>query len=148
MDPKLAETLYTQHSPGLYRYALSILKRPALAEDVLQDTFLRPLTRCPLTLTPEKAPAWLYRVARNLCYDILRSQTQAIEEPTPIVPGGYAYLDLISPLTPAEQELVTLRIVGRLTHKETAKVLGITPASAQKRYDRAIQKLRETEELL
>ena len=51
-------------------------------------------------------------------------------------------------LTPAEQELVTLRIVGRLTHKETAKVLGITPASAQKRYDRAIQKLRETEELL
>ncbi len=146
MDHALARACFDRYSTGIYRYALSILKRPALAEDVLQETFLRLLTRPAPGLTLESSQAWLYRVARNLCFDILRKPTEEYTHAATVAPDEYGYLELIASLTPQEQELVTLKIVGNLTHREIARVLRITPSAAQKRYERAIQKLRETEE--
>ncbi len=139
--------LYEQYKNGIYRYALSILKDPHQAEDILHDTFVKVLSdglRC----ASGKEQAWLYRVARNLCFDRLRRakkeqpQTQLPEDPE----NRYAYIDLIASLSPREQELVTLKIVGGLTHKEIGQVLGITAKAAQKRYERAIVTLREKED--
>ena len=113
---------------------------------VLQETFLRLLTRPAPGLTADNAQAWLYRVARNLCMDILRRPGEEYTHSAPIVPDEYAYLELISPLSLQEQEIITLKIVGNLSHREIAAVLHTTPAAAQKRYERAIQKLREMEE--
>ena len=45
-----------------------------------------------------------------------------------------------------EQEIVTLKIVGGLSHKEVGAVLHITAGAAQKRYERAIAALREKED--
>jgi DNA-directed RNA polymerase specialized sigma24 family protein len=45
-----------------------------------------------------------------------------------------------------EQEIVTLKIVGGLSHKEIGLVLGITASAAQKRYERAISALRSKED--
>ena len=148
MDHELVRQCFDRYSTGIYRYALSILKRPTLAEDVLQEAILRLLTRPAPGLTLETSQAWLCRVARNLCFDILRKPAEEYTRAVPIASDDYAYLELISPLSPQEQELVTLKIVGNLTHREIAKVLRITPSAAQKRYERAIQKLRETEESL
>ena len=139
--------LYEQYKNGIYRYALSILKDPHQAEDILHDTFVKVLSdglRC----ASGKEQAWLYRVARNLCFDRLRRakkeqpQTRLPEDPE----NRYAYIDLIASLSPQEQELVTLKIVGGLTHKEIGQVLGITAKAAQKRYERAIVTLREKED--
>lgn len=55
----------------------------------------------------------------------------------------YEYLELISSLDEKEQEIVTLKIVGGLTHREIAKAMGMTEHAVKKRYERAIQKLRE-----
>lgn len=38
---------------------------------------------------------------------------------------------------------MTLKIVGGLSHREIASVLGITTSAAQKRYERAIAALRK-----
>lgn len=146
MAPDLAQICYDRYSTGIYRYALTILRRSALAEDVLQETFLRLLTRPAPGLTPDTAQAWLYRVARNLCFDILRRPGEEYTHSEPIAADEYAYLELISPLTQPEQEIITLKIVGRLSHREIARVLRVTPSAAQKRYERAIRKLREMEE--
>ena len=86
MNQELAQCCFDRYSIGIYRYALSILKRPSLAEDVLQETFLRLLTRPAPGLTPEKAQAWLYRVARNLCIDILRRPTEEYSRAVPVSP--------------------------------------------------------------
>lgn len=146
MNRELAQSCFDRFGTGIYRYALSILKRPGLSEDVLQETFLRLLTRPAPGLTADNAQAWLYRVARNLCMDILRRPGEEYTHSAPIVPDEYAYLELISPLSLQEQEIITLKIVGNLSHREIAAVLHTTPAAAQKRYERAIQKLREMEE--
>lgn len=135
---------YETYKTPLFRFCLSILKDAHRAEDALQEVFLRLLTGR-YSPEPGKEQAYLYRAARNICYDELRRQKrqretsgQAREEA-----DSFAYLELIAPLEPKEREIVTLKIVGGLTHREIGKVMGITEQAAKKRYQRAIQKLKE-----
>lgn len=142
MDPQLVQQWYEQYKTGIFRFSLSILKDSQLAEDVLQETFLKLLSGKYL-VQEGKQQAWLYKAARNLSYDLLRKQeweTELVE-----IQGGdsYGYIDMIAGLGLTEREIVTLKIVGGLTHKEIAKVMGITVHAAKKRYERIIQKLRE-----
>ena len=135
---------YETYKTGLFRYALSLLKDPDGAEDVMQEVFVRLLSGKYFP-EPGKEQAYLYRMARNVCFDYLRRQKRLAKE-QPQIPSEqtrYAYIELISPLDSKEQEIVTLKIVGGLTHREIAKVLGLTEHAAKKRYERAIQKLRE-----
>lgn len=139
--------LYEQYKNGIYRYALSITKDHDLAEDVLHDTFVKLLTggiRC----AAGKEQAWLYRIARNTCYDYLRKnkREQPYMQELAAGDGRLAYIELISALSLQEREIVTLKIVGGLTHKEIGAVLGITAGAAQKRYERAISTLRKEDE--
>lgn len=147
MDQTLICSWYEQYRNGIFRYVLSITKDSYLAEDVLHDTFVKLLSGG-IQCAPGKEQAWLYRVARNLCYDQLRKAKR--EQPHAQTPANsdsqYEYIDLISSLSPKEQEIVTLKIVGGLTHKEIGAVLGITSRAAQKRYERAIDALRNKED--
>lgn len=147
MNKSLIYSWYEQYKNGIFRYALSITKDPYLAEDVLHDTFVKLLSggiRC----TSGKEQAWLYRIARNLCYDRLRKlkREQLYEETPAQLDRQFEYIDLISSLSAAEQEIVTLKIVGGLSHKEIGSVLGISAGAAQKRYERAISALRNKED--
>lgn len=144
MNQYLAQQWYEQYKTGIFRFALSILRDRALAEDVLQETFLKLLSG-KYTVYEGKEQAWLYKVARNLCYDILRNRGREVALTVSQSREHYGYIDLIACLDLAEQEIVTLKIVGGLTHKEIAKVMGLTVHASKKRYERAIQKLREEE---
>ena len=143
MNRELAYCWYEQYKTGIYRYSLSILKNPSLAEDVLQETFVRLLSGR-FTPQPGKEQAWLYKVAHNLCYDILRRRNWETAQLSEVpVNGSYTYLELMAPLDPVEREIVTLKIVGGLNHKEISEIMGLTVHASKKRYERAIQKLRE-----
>lgn len=145
MHQQMIYDWYEQYKTGIYRYALSILKDPQLAEDVLQETFLRLLSG-KYTVHPGKEQAWLYKAAHNLCCDILRKRNwETGQLPEPVGGENYEYIDLISGLEATEREIVTLRIVGGLSHKEIASIMGLTLHASKKRYERAIQKLREEE---
>lgn len=147
MDPKSAEGFYEQYKNGIFRYALSITKNHYWAEDVLHDTFVKLLSG-KMQCHPGKEQAFLYRVARNLCYDQLRKAKRNLPH-TQILPhweNQYEYIALISSLSPKDQEIVTLKIIGGLTHQEIGTVLGITAKAAQKRYERAIATLRDKED--
>jgi RNA polymerase sigma-70 factor (ECF subfamily) len=150
MNPQLIREWYDQYRTGIYRFALSLLKSPQQAEDVLQETFVKLLTGKFTHPTPGKEKAWLFKVARNLCMDILRKRVMELELPPEIAaPAGenWEFLELISPLTQEEQMIVSLRFIGGFTHKEIAKITGTTVHAAKKRYERAIQKLREEMEV-
>ena len=149
MNPALVYELYEQYKTGIFRFALSILKETQLAEDVLQETFLRLLSG-KVSPAPGKEQAYLYRMARNICYDILRKRKRETEESQnqPAPADSWEFLELIAPLSPKEQEIISLKIIGGLTHAEIAKVIGTTTAGAKKRYERAIEKLRTEMEVL
>lgn len=147
VDRESVQELYEQYKVGIFRYILSITRDRYMAEDVLQDVFVKLLSGKSYVAS-EKAQAWLYRVARNLCFDHMRRAKR--EEPLGERPleaeESFRYIDLISALSLKEQEIVTLKIAGGLSHKEIASVLGIGTRAAQKRYERAIAKLREKED--
>lgn len=147
MNRQLIYSWYEQYKIGIFRYALSILKDPVLSEDVLQETFLRLLAGKEFP-EPGKEQAWLYRVARNQCYDILRKQKrmQKIQMENIGQENEYAYIEIIASLDRKEQEIVTLKIIGGLDHKEISQIMGLTVHASKKRYERAIHKLREMEE--
>lgn len=144
MNPQQVQQWYEQYKTGIFRFVLSILKNASLAEDVLQETFLKLLSG-KYTVHEGKEQAWLYKVARNLSYDILRNQSREVVLTDQQNRESYAYIELIAGLDLTEKEIVTLKIVGGLTHKEIAKVMGLTVHASKKRYERAIQKLREEE---
>lgn len=138
---------YEQYKTAVYRYALSILKDSHRAEDVLQEVFLRLLSG-KYVVSEEKIQAWLYRVARNCCYDILR-QRQREQEVPPDLPshdGKLAYIERIAVLDLLDQEIVTLKVLSGMSCKDIGKIVRMTGPAVQKRYERAIRKLKEQEE--
>lgn len=147
MNKSLIYSWYEQYKTGIYRYALSILKEPHGAEDVLQETFLRLLSG-KYAVREEKIQAWLYRVARNCCYDLLRKREREGELPAdlPSHDGTFAYIERIAVLEPIDREIVTMKLLSGMTCREIGKVMGMTGTAVQKRYERAMKKLKEQEE--
>lgn len=143
------ESLYEEHSTGIYRFALSILRSPQDAEDVTQETFLRTVKDGAFRFRPGKERSFLYTVARNLSYDMLRTRTRELPATADTVTEDsydMEYLQLLACLSDAEREIVTLKLLAGATHAEIAKILGITVHAAKKRYERAIIKVREAYE--
>jgi RNA polymerase sigma-70 factor (ECF subfamily) len=68
--PPGAEVLI-EHTAFLTRLARSLLRDEDAAEDVVQETFERAITKPP---RPGNLPGWLARVARNLALSRLRSE--------------------------------------------------------------------------
>ena len=147
MNKTLVCSWYEQYKTGIYRYALSILKDPHGAEDVLQETFLRLLSGKHV-VREEKIQPWLYRVARNCCYDVMRKREREQELPPelPVHDGQYAYIERISVLDLSDREIVTMKVLSGMTCKEIGKIMGMTASAVQKRYERAIRKLKEQED--
>lgn len=144
------EGLYNAHATEVYRLALVILRDVHLAEDVLQETFLK-VYQTSAPPRPGKERAWLLAVARNSAYDELRRRRRETgpeplgEEPAP----AWEYIDLLEGLSELERDIVSLHILGGLKHREVAALLGLTVHGEKKRYERALSKLRrEMEETL
>ncbi len=64
--------LYTIYHPALYHYVLRFVKSPAIAEDVLQDVFLK-IWEIRERINPELSfKAYLYRISRNSVFKLLK----------------------------------------------------------------------------
>lgn len=145
MQQAMLRSLYEQHSAGIYRFALSITGSPQDAEDVTQETFLRAMKDGAFRFEPGKERSFLYKVARNTAYNLLRRRKRELPHNTaPAVwdPEEQQYLHLLSCLTEKEQQIVTLKLLAGATHAEIAKIMGISVHAAKKRYERAITKVR------
>ncbi len=71
-----ARALYRAYGDELYRFALKRLRDPALAEEVVQDVFLR-AWRHQDQFDPQRASqrTWLFEIARNLTTDAHRRRS-------------------------------------------------------------------------
>ena len=74
------EYLLQQYGNSLFRFCLFTLKNESDAEDVIQETFIKYLQKAPAFADTEHEKAWLFKVASNLCLDLLRYQKKHRQE--------------------------------------------------------------------
>lgn len=159
MRSETFERLYAAHASSLLAFLIYRTGDPALAEDVLADTFERVLrTRRPFDPRRGGEKTWLYTIALNVLRDHLRRSTtaqRALAQVRAAGPGdqGVAQLEAVEEremlrrglarLSPEEREAVALRYGADLTVAEIAKLTGEKPSTIHGRVYRSLQKLRE-----
>lgn len=81
-DQAALRRLYSVASPKLFAIALRIVKRRSLAEDVIQDVFVRIWQHCH-DYTPDKGSvwAWMTTIVRNRAIDCIRQDREILMDP-------------------------------------------------------------------
>jgi RNA polymerase sigma-70 factor (ECF subfamily) len=146
------ETIYDKLGRRIYLLAYSILGDSHAAEDVMQDTLIKISESSPTLRRDSNAVAYILTVTRNLSIDRLRKRQREFPleapcfdasssgEDIPDIP--FSALEALSLLDEEERQIVTLKIEGGLKHREIAPMLGISQAACEKRYRRALEKLK------
>lgn len=147
----LAE-LYELMGRAIFTTAYVITGHREDAEDILQDTLVEIYQDARFYRPRTNPRAWVLTVTRHTALDAVRKRTRHATAPLdtaealPVPPDAHdeftALWDLLAVLSPEERELVVLRLYHGLSHGEIAETLRISTAAAQKRYRRAIDKLR------
>ena len=147
----LAE-LYELMGRAIFTTAYVITGHREDAEDILQDTLVEIYQDARFYRPRTNPRAWVLTVTRHTALDAVRKRTRHATAPLdtaealPTPPDAHeefsALWDLLAVLSPEERELMVLRLYHGLSHGEIAETLRISTAAAQKRYRRAIDKLR------
>jgi RNA polymerase sigma-70 factor (ECF subfamily) len=158
-DRSAVETVYHATAGPLYTLLRRLVRRPAIAEELLQETFVDVLEhigsfegRCPL-------PAWIRSIAVNRAWMYLRSPWHRSLEWLDKDPAGADRLPAPELRTPGgdeaglERALMTLPALSRavvwlhdvegFTHAEIGFALGRTPSFSKSQLSRAHARLRE-----
>jgi len=139
---------------AVHRYLLFLTGNRAVAEDLTGDTFEKAF-RVWRRFDPRRgsARAWLCRIARGVALDHFRAEERRrrresrfarevdeVEEPAY---GEGAISSALDALSPAEREVVALRVLLELDGPTTARVLGISRTACSTRLSRALKRLEE-----
>ena len=147
-DRSALATLYERMGRSVFSVAYAVTGNYNDAEDVLQETMPDAFRCASAYRQGTSACAWLLSIARHKAVDCLRRASVRRAEPLDDVPAAesrYAAveaLELLRFLDEGEREVVILCVYTALPYKELAALLGITVPAAQKRYQRAMKKLR------
>ena len=152
-DPEAFEILYRSTEKAVYALALSILRNPHDAEDIVQETYLKVRAAAHLYVPQGKPLAWLFTITKNLCRDLLRGQSR-----TEAAPDGaeddlrFSYVSdptdrlvleaALKALGEEERQVVLLHAASGLKHREIARDLGLPLSTVLSRYSRALKKLQ------
>ncbi len=145
----------------LLRYVHRILLNDEDAQDVVQETFLR-YVRC-LKLHGQESvrslSSWLYRVAHNLAQDQLRQRKREKKAKDGMSPapgrvennefvGGLIHeaacdraLSELKKLPEGQRQVLHLKIIGGLTLRDTAKVLGLSFGNVAYRLNQGLKEI-------
>lgn len=133
---------------GLTRTALAYLGDYALAQDAVQDTFLKAWRGYGRFRGEADEKTWLMRICINTCKDMLRSAwfrrvdrsvtlDSLPQGAVPFTPQDDALTRAVLTLPRKLREDVLLRCCQGFTWEETARALGISRSSAAARLQKA-----------
>ena len=72
MKKPTIDELYSAYAGKVYAVCMSYLKNPQDAEDITQDTFVAAIRKLHSLKNPQKAQAWLCKIAANKCKNYLK----------------------------------------------------------------------------
>lgn len=161
-DSRAGKMLCDLYHPPLMRFCFRYLPNQDEAEDVVQEVFLRVLKNDAL---PSNFRAWVYRIARNRCLDVIRNRRRQggdMEMPQPsrldadltgcltrlVRREQRAHLrQALAELPEAQREVLHLRYAEDLSRAEIAEVLDIPEPVVKSRLYEGMTRLRADESL-
>ena len=146
--------LYDALAPMVYTLARRMLVSPALAEDVLQETFVEVLRKLETFRGESGIGFWVRRIAVNKCLMYLRSgwhsrrvDTEALESlcppaQTPQAEHQVALERALAAIPDTSRTVVWLHDVEGYTHKAIGAMMGRTTSFSKSQLARAHKRLR------
>lgn len=155
-DAAAFDALFQRHRRRAYAYALRMLRRPELADEVCTDTFCRILEgRWKPT---GRFRGFLFTVLHRRCLEVLRRQStwqrvklRLLPPPEPVAvddalagAGEEARVRrALDALDPDQRSVLLLYYAQELSTREVGEVLGCTPQQVRSKLSYARRKLRE-----
>lgn len=155
MDREILKKLFELYSHEIYHYLYSLCKDSGMAEELMQETFVKAL----ISLNEQhiNMRAWLYMVARNLCFNELKRAKREVllaavdntqkhgqdilehvlqGENKKILQRG------MEKLAPDKRRVLQMYYIEGFSLKEIAKILGLSQANTRILSYRAKRELR------
>ena len=150
---QLFTELVNEHQKSLLRMCYLMLHDSGLAEDAVQETFVKAYRALSAFRGTSSLRTWLMRIAINTCRDMQRgswlkhlSRTVTLDqlaEPSESFPEDELAVNMeIARLPMKLREAVLLYYYQNMGIEEVAETLGIAVSSASERLKRAKEKLR------
>lgn len=165
-DVEAVAALMERYQHRLYRYLLRLVRQPATAEDLFQQTWLRVMERIRSYDPRRSFEGWLFALAHNLAIDFLRRhRMESLDDPLPSGdsrsemlegsgPGALEQLlsqeragwlaDSVAGLPVVFREVLTLRFEEEMRLEEIAAVLTLPLGTVKTRLHRALKHLRQS----
>lgn len=155
-DEEAFRQLYQNTDRTIYSFILSIVKNPCDAEEVLQETYLKIWTSAAGYVGQGKPLAWMFTIARNLCYMRFRDRKHeadvGLEELSRGEAGEFcrqienladrmALEAALEILKEDERQIVLLHASAGMKHREIAASLQMPLATVLSKYRRAMKKM-------
>jgi RNA polymerase sigma-70 factor (ECF subfamily) len=155
MDTIDAETLWQQLKDDLLGFLRRRVESDDVAEDLLQDVFLKVHTGLGDLDDHQRVTPWVYQIARNRVVDHYRSRRQTeelgdietpeaetVERPEHQILGAWLTMAIDQLPDPYREALRLVEIEG-LTQKQAAERLGLSVSGAKSRVQRGRAQLRQ-----
>ncbi|MET0647369.1 MAG: RNA polymerase sigma factor [Pyrinomonadaceae bacterium] len=157
-DREALDALLASVQEPLYRYLLSLMRERHLAEDALQETFVRVYRKLGWLREPGLFRAWAYRIATREAFRQMKRERRwadqvrdedalvAVAAPPPreeFAPELSARLrESVAGLSPASRAVVVLYYLHEMSLEETAAVLGVPLGTVKSRLAYGLGALR------
>lgn len=151
------EIVWSTLSEDLRRFIRRRVADEHVADDLLQETFVRIHQHIGTLDQADRLTAWVYRIARNAIHDHFRRRRPAavdVADAEPVAEqsgrweqfSGRAHVwieELIQQLPERYREAVRLSEIEQLTQQEVADRLGLSLSGAKSRIQRGRSKLKD-----
>ncbi|HEY3542332.1 MAG TPA: RNA polymerase sigma factor, partial [Gaiellaceae bacterium] len=148
------ERLYRRHAVDVYRFALTVCRNPAEAEDVTQTTFLNAYRALKRGDRPERPHSWLIAIAHNAIRSRHRWTLRRPKE-VPLEAAAYQLaapveersgvrdvLAALGELPVNQRAALTMRELEGRSYPEIAETLGVSVPAVESLISRARRTLR------
>ena len=157
-DTKAIEALYEQYKRPFFNLAYRHTYNYEVAEDLLQDIFVKIFTHLESLKNIETFNGWAYRIALNTCYSYLRSKKGKLRDAIPLNEVERAVKadnhdvqermmkrpleEAIESLPQGLKSIFFLHDVQGFKHEEIAQILGCSTGTSKSQLFKARMKIR------
>ncbi|MCC6554041.1 MAG: RNA polymerase sigma factor [Polyangiaceae bacterium] len=166
-------SLVRRHKTAIYNFILRQVRGPSVAEDLVQDVFVKIVQSASDFKHEARFSTWAYAIARNVCIDHLRKMSlrrhpsldqasgeagdgptlgERTADPTPgasverVAMGaeaGQIIARAVERLPPEQREVFLLRELGNVPFKDIAQITGVPENTVKSRMRYALERLQE-----